>query len=65
MLRKAEVNAQTVRETAARLLSDTHFRLEATRIGETFRATGGMTRAADEIEDLLRKHTGGRAQPLG
>jgi len=65
MLRKAEVNAQTVRETAARLLSDTHFRLEAKRIGETFRASGGMTRAADEIEDLLRKHTGGRAPPLG
>ena len=65
ILRKAEVNAQLVRETSARLLSDTQFRLQATRIGETLRATGGMTRAADEIEDLLRKHTGGRVQPLG
>jgi MGT family glycosyltransferase len=58
MLRKGEVNPQTVRETAARLLSDTQFRLEAIRIGETFRASGGMTLAVDEIEALLRKHNG-------
>ena len=63
MLKKAEVNANSIRANATRLLVDPRFKLEATRIGDTLRAGGGMTRAADEIESLLlRKQTGGNEQ---
>jgi UDP:flavonoid glycosyltransferase YjiC (YdhE family) len=41
MLNKAQVNVETMRARAARLLADTHFQVEANRIGDTFRAAGG------------------------
>ncbi len=63
MLGKAQVNAQVLRNSAARLLSEPQFKREAVRIGETFRTTGGMTGAADEIERLL--HSRGASQSPG
>jgi len=56
MLRKSQVNVEAIKANAARLLSDSRFKDEAKRIGETLRAAGGMPRAADEIEALLGKH---------
>jgi MGT family glycosyltransferase len=53
MLKKRQVSAQSIRENAARLLTDARFKTEAGRIGDTFRTAGGMRRAADEIEALL------------
>jgi len=54
LLKKKEVNAETIRERAARLLAEPRFGREAQRIGETLRAAGGAARAADEIEGMLR-----------
>lgn len=63
MLKKAQVNAKSIRANATQLLADPRFKLEAKRIGDTLRASGGMTRAADEIESLLlRKHTDSSGQ---
>ncbi len=58
MLTKAQVNVEAMRAHAARLLADTRFQVEANRIGDTFRAAGGVRRAANEIEALLQKQTG-------
>ncbi|MSP14369.1 MAG: hypothetical protein EXR62_15630 [Chloroflexi bacterium] len=55
MLKKAQVNATAIRTTAAQLLTDTRFKSEAHRIGDSFRSAGGVTRAAAEIEALLRQ----------
>jgi len=57
MLDKGQVNAQAIRTTAARLLVEPGFTVEAGRIGDSFRAAGGVARAADEIEALLRQRT--------
>lgn len=59
MLESAEVNPESLRTNAARLLTDSRFKREAVRVGETFRAAGGVARAADEIEALLRKRSNG------
>ena len=55
MLQAEQVNAESIRANAARLLTDPHFKEEAKHIGETFRSAGGMSRAVDEIETLLQK----------
>jgi UDP:flavonoid glycosyltransferase YjiC (YdhE family) len=55
MLKKTQVNAQSIRDSAARLLHETGFKVAANRIGDTFREAGGAARAADEVEALLRK----------
>jgi MGT family glycosyltransferase len=57
MLEKGQVNTESIRASAVRLLTDAHFKVEARRTGDTFRAAGGMARAADEIEALLRQRT--------
>lgn len=57
MLKKGQVSVHTIRSSAARLLTESQFAVNATRIGDTFRAAGGVRRAADEIEELLRKRT--------
>ncbi len=44
-----------LRELADRLIQDGRFRTQAERIGESFRAAGGHTRAADEILAFTRK----------
>lgn len=54
MLRKSQVNAQRLRETARRLLDDPKYGHESTQIGDSMRERGGVARAADEIEALLR-----------
>jgi len=57
MLNKARISAETIRHSAERLLAEPQFKVEADKIGDTFRSAGGMTRAADEIEALLgRRH---------
>ena len=58
MLTQPQVNAATLRAAAARLLAEPNFAATATRIGDSFRAAGGMPRAADEVETLLRTRTG-------
>jgi MGT family glycosyltransferase len=54
LLKQEEVNDETVRGCAARLLAEPDFQREAQRIGETLRAAGGAARGADAIEGLLR-----------
>jgi MGT family glycosyltransferase len=55
MLKKSQITAKTMRDTAARLLRESDFKTQAKQIGETFREAGGAARAADEVEALLRK----------
>jgi MGT family glycosyltransferase len=55
MLKKSQITAETMRDTAARLLRESDFKTQAKQIGETFREAGGAARAADEVEALLRK----------
>jgi MGT family glycosyltransferase len=62
MLKKSKINPQTIHENAARLLTNAHFKVEANHIGDTLRAAGGVTRAADEIEALLRKSADSKVQ---
>ena len=54
VLDMSHVNVETIRANAARLLAEPGFKVEARRIGESFRAAGGAARAADEVEVLLR-----------
>src|SRR5574341_722771 len=65
VLRREKATAETMRDKAARLLSEPRFKAEANHIGDTLRAAGGASRAADEIEALLRNHTGSRTQKQG
>jgi MGT family glycosyltransferase len=55
MLKKSQITSEIMRDTAARLLQESDFKTQAKQIGETFREAGGMARAADEVESLLRK----------
>lgn len=55
MLKKNQVDVETIRASARQLLTEPQFKIEARRVGDTFRAAGGMKRAVDEIESLLRK----------
>lgn len=53
MIPKDKVTPDALRAAADRLLGEPRFAAEARRIGESFRAAGGVSRAADEIEALL------------
>lgn len=55
MLQANKVNAEVIRSSAARLLAEANFKNKAKGIGESFRNAGGMTRAVDEIEALLKR----------
>jgi len=55
ILTSDQANVDSIRTNATRLLTDSHFKEEAKRIGETFRTAGGMSRAVDEIEALLKR----------
>jgi MGT family glycosyltransferase len=55
MLKKPQMNAQTIRESARRLLTEDRFKAAAARVGETFRTAGGAAKAADEVEALVGK----------
>lgn len=46
--------AHTIRHLANRLLAEPQFKAEAVRIGETLRSAGGMSRAADAVETMLK-----------
>ena len=56
-LPKASVTAEALREAVRRVLSDESYRRRAAEVGETFRAAGGVGRAADSILAYTR---GGR-----
>ncbi len=53
MLRPGQVQVESIRRLADRLLAEPAFGAKARRIGETFRTAGGMSKAADEIETLI------------
>ena len=55
MLRKTQLTAQAIRESAQKLLNDPTFKQQSAYIGNTFREAGGVSRAADEIEALLSR----------
>lgn len=55
MLKKGQVNTQAIRDSAMRLLTESHFKAEAEHIGDSLRSAGGAVRAADEVEGLLSK----------
>ena len=55
MLRHNALSASTLRDSVNQLLSDHRYRAQAKRIGETLRSAGGMKKAADEIEKMLRE----------
>lgn len=55
MLKAKQANAESIQMNATRLLSQPRFRDEAKHIGETFRSAGGVARAVDEIEKLLKE----------
>lgn len=61
MLKKSDVNAATIRSRADQLLNDGRYKAEAKRIGDSFRAAGGVKKAVDEIETLLRSKPGATA----
>lgn len=55
MLKKGQVNTQAIRDSAVRLLTESHFKAQAEHIGNSLRSAGGAVRAADEVEGLLSK----------
>ena len=54
MLRKKDFTIENFRRAVTQLLSDARFKTNAQKIGETFRTAGGMKKAADEIERLIK-----------
>ena len=59
MLKKAQVNAHSLREASRKLLDAPSFQRESAKIGVTLREAGGVARAVDHIEALLKqKHEG-------
>ena len=55
MLKKSQVSAVRIRASAMRLMTEPQFGVESRRIGDTLRAAGGVSKAADEIELLLAR----------
>jgi len=53
MLKRSEVNADSLRTAAVRALSDPIYRQNAVRLGASLRAGGGAARGADEVERLV------------
>jgi MGT family glycosyltransferase len=58
MLKPDQLTISALQDSVTRLLTDGRYKAEARRISDTFRAGGGVVRAADDIEVVLRKHTG-------
>jgi MGT family glycosyltransferase len=54
-LAKHDVSAEKLRESVARLLTDARFREQAAVVRESFRAAGGVARAADAILAFTRR----------
>jgi len=55
MLKRHQVTAEALKTHVHRLLSEPGFHAAAQQIGATLREAGGMPRAVDEIEALLRR----------
>jgi hypothetical protein len=55
MLKKGEVNAQTIRNHAIHLPGESHFKAQAERIGDKFRTGGGARRVTDVVDSLLKR----------
>lgn len=53
-LAKEEATAEKLRECVQRLLTESRFRQQAAQVGESLRAAGGVTRAADAILAFTR-----------
>jgi len=53
VLDKDRVTSELLSTQAARLLAEPRYKTAAHRIGDSFRAAGGATKAADEIENVL------------
>lgn len=56
MLKQDDLNERTIKRSVEKLLSDTRYKTNASRIGESLRSAGGVDKAVAEIEALLR-HT--------
>lgn len=54
MLTPKQVNAEALREAIQTLLHDSQYKTKAQHIAESLRSAGGVTRAVDEIENLVR-----------
>jgi UDP:flavonoid glycosyltransferase YjiC (YdhE family) len=54
VIARPRMNAQTIRDTAARLLSEPGFKAGSARVGESLRTAGGVKRAVDEIEAMVK-----------
>lgn len=55
MLKNNQLTIDAVRSSAQEVLSNPSYKKEAQRIGERLRSAGGVKRAADEIESLLKR----------
>jgi MGT family glycosyltransferase len=55
MLKRQQVTLEALKSHVQRLLREPCFRTVAQSIGDTLRKTGGMPRAVDEVEALLRR----------
>jgi MGT family glycosyltransferase len=55
MIRKGQVNTESIRTRATQLLAEPRFKMQAAHIGDTFRAAGGARQAANEVEAFLRR----------
>ena len=53
-LPKAAVTAEALRAAVRRVIAEESYRHQASRVGETFRAAGGVRRAADAILAFTR-----------
>ena len=53
VLDKDRVTPELMRIHAARLLAEPNYKAAANRIGDSFRAAGGVAKAADEVENIL------------
>lgn len=55
MLRQKQLTAENFHQAVSQLLDEPRFKQKAAQVGETLRKAGGMKRAADEIEALLKQ----------
>jgi MGT family glycosyltransferase len=63
--RKEEVTPPGLRSSVERLLNEAGFGASARAIGQSFRAAGGVTRAADAIQSFTRAPVAGIPTPSG
>lgn len=54
MLEQDTVTVTAIRESVVQLLSVDHYEAQAQRLGETLRSAGGVTKAVDEIEKMMK-----------